>query len=212
MVIDIVIILLLCIFSAIGFKKGMLVSLFSIFSFIASIYLTYLILPLFTETLISILDINTLANESIANDNQIINFFLNNQSKLILIIKYLLHIDGSVLNISSIQLIINIISFILLSIIIKYLLKITLKKIALGLKSFFIIGTLDRMCGLCFGFIKGVIIVCILCFVLTSLVEFKDFNNIIGTQVENSVLIETFNEGTDYIVKSVSYLFDIRII
>lgn len=211
MVIDIVIILLLCIFSASGFKKGMLVSLFSIFSFIASIYLTYLILPPFTETLISILDINTLANENIANDNQIINFFLNNQSKLILIVKYLLHIDGTVLNISSTQLIINIISFILLSIIIKFLLKIILKKIALGLKSFFIIGTLDRMCGLFFGFIKGVIIVCILCFVLTSLVEFKDFNNIIGTQVENSVLIKTFNEGTDYIVKSVSNLFDIRI-
>lgn len=206
MAIDGIIIIIICFCSASGFKKGMLVSLFSIFAFFISLYLTYLLLPYFLNLIYDILDIKDVVSNDIVNNN-ITDFFMNNNSKLVNVIKFLLHINDYDLKLTVTQLIVNVLSFLILSIIVKVIIKFLLKKCAGFMKNFFIIGSFDKMCGLCFGFMKGIIFVGILCFVITSLNGFGQFNNILGSQISESVLLETFNEGTNYIISSVSSMF-----
>lgn len=206
MIIDLVIIVLLCLYSAIGFKKGMLISLFSIVSFILSIYITYLLLPAFINLLSNALPVKDIAGD-IAQSNQILNTFLNSDSKLCVFIRFLLHIDGTTITNTIAEFIISVVAFVVLSFIIKIIIKNILKFIANQLKRFFIIGTFDRLCGVCFGFLKGVLFVCILCFIITSLIEFEPVNAILSTQVDTSSLLSVFNNGTDYIVETVSNLF-----
>lgn len=203
-IIDISFIMFLCLFSAIGYKKGMLISLFSILCFIFSIYLTYLLLPYFVELLNYIFNINKKVG-SFVSEIPILKQFIKSDSKLFLFIKYLLHIDANSLNDTITMFIINIISFIVLAIVLKFILKLLAKKISIHLKDFFIVGTFDRFCGLFFGFLKGVILICIISFVITSLMEFNGFDLILKDQVENSALLSFFNNGAVYIVKTFGY-------
>ena len=204
MIIDIIIISLLCIFSAIGFKKGMLISLFSILCFILSIYFTYLLLPYFVDLLNVMFKIDSKIG-SLVKDVSLLNNFVNSDSKLLLMIKFFLHINEQTLYQTVTHFIVNIISFIVLAIIIKGILSILAKKLSISLKNFFILGSFDRFCGLCFGFLKGVMIVCVLCFVIISLMEFEGFKQILQEQVNSSALIDVFNEGAIYVVKTMGY-------
>lgn len=203
-VIDIVIISLLCIFSAIGFKKGMLISLFSILCFVLSIYFTYLLLPYFVDLLNLLFKIDSKVG-SLVKDITILNNFVNSDSKLLLMIKFFLHINEQTLYQTVTHFIINIVSFVVLAIIIKGMLKAFAKKLSTYLKNFFILGSFDRFCGLCFGFLKGVMIVCVMCFVIISLMEFEGFEQILYEQVNSSSLINVFNEGAIYVVKTMGY-------
>ena len=204
MIIDIVIISLLCIFSAIGFKKGMLISLFSILCFILSIYFTYLLLPYFVDLLNLLFKIDNQIG-SYVKDIPILNSFVNSNSKLLLMIKYFLHINENTLYDTLTHFIVNVVSFMVLAVIIKYLLKIIANKLSINLKKFFVLGTFDRFCGLFFGFLKGVMVVCVLCFVIISLMEFQGFEQILSEQVSDSSLVKVFSDGAVYVIKTMGY-------
>ena len=192
----------MCLYSGFGFKKGLLVTLFSILSFILSIYLTYLLLPHFTNFLVNVFNVDKYVGNIVKDNNFLNSFLTNNDNVLFDLIKMVLHIDENMINSTITTFIINIVAFISLTIILKLLLKFVFKLVAISLKNFFIIGSLDRMCGLCFGFVKGVLIISLLCLVVLSLNQLDGINNIIGEQVATSNLIYVFNDGANFIAQT----------
>ena len=204
MIIDAIIIGFLCLHSAKGFKKGMLVSLFSILCFFLSFYLTYLLLPSFVDIINKIFELDI--NQGLyVKDVAILNDFVNSNSKLLLVIKFFLHINQNSLNSSVASFVVNVTSFVILAIFIKGCLKIIAKKLSTNLKKFFDVGSFDRFCGLFLGFFKGVMIVSIFSFVILSLMEFEGINQILQHQIESSSLVNVFNSGAIIIVNVMGY-------
>ena len=204
--IDVTIILVLCISSAFGFKRGMLISLFSIMTFFLSIYLTYLILPYATNFLIETLSIDKLQSTLVEN-NSILNSFINSDNLLLQFVKNLLHINETNMMTTVVEFICNTVMFILLTFIIRKILSFACKKLSLFIKKIFILGSFDRLCGLLFGFLKGIVFISIICFVINGLSEFDAFAPIFNTQIEMSSLFPVFKNGTSYIISTFVGLF-----
>ena len=197
--IDISIILVLCLCSGFGFKKGMLGSIFSIVIFFLSIYLTYSLLPFVTKTVLNIIKVDTLQSTLVQN-NDIISFFVNSDNILILFIKRLLHIDETTLLKTVVEFICNIVIFIVLSFIITKILKFIARKIASTVKKMAILGSFDRLCGLFFGFLKGIVYVSIICFIVSGLSDIDAFSPIFSTQIGTSSLYSVFRVGSQQII------------
>ena len=195
MVIDLILIALLCLFSFKGYKKGFLSTLFSIFCFFISIYLTYLLLPLFSSLVGTIIPIDKLIS-GIIQDSDFLNNIVTSDNKLYALLRILLRIDANSLTQTVSSVVLNIVSFIVLSIIIRFVLKIISKWLIKVLKKFFIANSFDRLCGVCFGFLKGVIIACLICFVITSIADY-DSANILKPQISQSSLLPAFNQGIE---------------
>ena len=198
MVLDILVILTLCVFSLIGYKKGMLVTLFSIVTFILAIYLSYLLVPVVYNLINSIIPLQNLSLGWINKD--VLANFMNQNSKFAIIIKFLLHSGNNSIASNIIEIVFNALLFILLSILLRHFIKAIMNKIANMLKGFFIVGTFDRMCGLLFGFLKGMLLSCIICFVVLSVYDLNLFNGIINNQINTSTLVSFFANGTDYLI------------
>ncbi len=205
--IDVAIILILCICSAIGFKMGLLPSLFSIATFFLSIYLTYKLLPITTNALLNVIKVDKLQSTLVQN-NSLISWFINNDNVLIMFIKKLLHINETTLFETIVEFICNICVFVLLSVFISRLLKLLTKKISCAVKKLAIIGSFDRLCGLLFGFLKGIVIVAILCFVLGGLNDLDTFKPIFSIQIESSSLYSAFKVGSEQIIKTMINLLN----
>jgi uncharacterized membrane protein required for colicin V production len=85
MVIDLVVIVVICLCSAIGFKRGFLKSLFSIFIFGVSLYLTYILTPVVINVLQPLIDKIDIGNtttggiiSNILNSNNLLAYILFN--------------------------------------------------------------------------------------------------------------------------------------
>lgn len=204
--IDIGIIAILCLCSAIGFKKGMLASLFSIVVIFLSIYLTYLFLPYLTSFILNTLKVDTLQSALVEN-NSIISEFVHSDNILFVFIKKILHIDEKMLLNTIVEFICNIVVFFILSFIINKMLKFVAKKISIFVKGLAIIGSFDRMCGLLFGFLKGIIFVALICFVISGLNEFDVFTPIFSTQISSSSLYPAFKVGSQQLITTMSNIF-----
>lgn len=202
MIADIVIIAILCAFSVIGYKKGMLASLLSIFNFILSIYITYLIMPYVSNLIKSIIPLQNISASWINTEN--LSTFMQNHSKLSILVRFLLHSGDNFIVDNILSVIINGVLFVLTSIIIRILLKSFALRLSNLLKSFFVFGTFDRMCGLLFGFAKGLLIACLLCFVVVSIAELNLFSQNIIYQISTSSLINVFANNTNQIIVTIS--------
>ena len=203
--IDLTIILVLCICSAVGFKKGMLESIFSIIIFFASLYLTYLIHPYLSNLIVNLLKLDNLDISLVQNSNALSSFVESNNS-LLLFIKNILHIDESSLLKNILSFGCNIIGFIILSIVVTKLLRFCAKKISSAVKKMAILGSFDRMCGVLFGFVKGLIMISILCFVISGLNDFDLLSSFFSVQISNSSLFYVFKSGTQYIITTMTQL------
>lgn len=203
MIFDLIIIILLCLSAVLGFKKGMLVSLFSILCFILSIYLTYILLPHVTNIVGNIIPVQKITT-AIVNDSKIFSSIINSNSKLLVVVRYLLHLNDNYLYANICDVLINVICFILLSFLVKFMLKLVFKKLSIALKGFFILGTIDRLCGLGFGFVKGLIFACVISFIITSIVDMNLFSTDLYNIVQDSSLIPVFSNGANYIIKTMT--------
>ena len=201
--IDIAIISILCLCSAFGFKKGMVSSLLSIIIMFLSLYLTYLMLPKATSFILETLKVDTLQSTLVQN-NSFISNLVNSDNILLIFIKKVLHINESMLLSTVVEFVCNVIVFIVLSFIINKLLKFMARKVSLFIKSLAIIGSFDRLCGLALGFLKGVIFVALICFVIEGLNGFDILSPIFTTQISTSSLYPAFKIGSEKLIATVS--------
>ena len=198
MILDIVLILVLCLFSSIGYKKGMLLTLFSIFTFMIALYLSYLFVPIVSNIINSLIPLNNLSSSWINEDK--LAHFMSQNSKFAIIIKVLLHSGNNAVSNNVVEIIVNAVLFILLGLMFRHILKKIVNIFADGLKRFFIVGTFDKMCGLFFGFLKGMLVACLICFVMLSISELNLFDDVINSQIDTSTLVTFFCNGSNYLI------------
>ena len=201
MVFDILIITILCIFSACGYKKGMLSSVFSIFIFVLSIYTTYLIIPYVSNLIMSVIPIKNLSASWINVDN--LNMFIQNNTKISILLRFILHSGDALLSDNILHVVLNSILFIVLNIIIRALLKIVCSILIKQLKKYFVLGSLDKLCGVLFGFAKGLLIASIICFIVISIADLNLFNQDIIGQINQSTLVSVLAGNTSQIINTI---------
>lgn len=201
--IDIAIISILCLCSALGFKKGMVSSLLSIVIMFLSLYLTYLLLPKATSFILETLKVDTLQSTLVQN-NVFISGLVNSNNILLIFIKKILHINETMLLNTVVEFVCNVLVFIVLSFIINKVLKLLAKKFSMFVKSLAIIGSFDRLCGLALGFFKGIIFVALICFFIDGLNDFDILSPIFTAQISTSSLYPAFKIGSEKLIATVS--------
>ena len=138
------------------------------------------------------------------NIDSVVNFF-NSNSKIATFIKFLFHIDNTEVVNNLFEIIINGILFIVLGLALRIAFKSITKRLISVFKKLIIIGTLDKICGVLLGFIKGALLSCFICFTLTALVDLNVFNSVIQMQIYSSSMLPLFADGSNYIIQTISH-------
>ena len=199
MYIDIVLICLIIVFSIIGFKRGMMFSLFSLFSVIISLYLSFLITPTVSELLNKIINIENIKPNWLNTDN-LIDAIKGNNS-LSIIMKFLTK-NVNYESVSITKIIFDTIIFIVLGFIFRLILRPIIKNISKLIKKTIIIGAYDRLFGSILGFCKGILFLSCISFLIIAIYNLGFFDSNISFQIDSSTLIWFLSNKTDFVLKT----------
>ncbi len=206
MLIDLIIIIVLCIYSVWGLKRGILKSLASFFTLILSLYLTYKLLPVISSQLNNVINYENF-NFNIFNSERIVDF-VNKNAKLSNFIKLFLHTNSNSQKISLSKLLVDSIIFILTNTLIRIIIKFLLDKMIKFSEQSHPTNILDKISGILIGFAKGIFISCVLCYLTLFANESIIKNQVLNNQIESSSLIQVFSQTTEYVIQTINNNFN----
>lgn len=182
MIFDLFFIVTICIFATLGYKKGMLYSLFSIFGITLSLFLAYLISPIVISSVCKLLNGKNLMNAELDNlpcvNGNILSFA-----------KYVISANGLDLRSISLYTLIVMLSYSLVLIAIKFVVSKLIRLCFYGCCKNIPFAKYDRFFGVFCGTAKGLIFVFLLSIVVIIAKSISLFDNNVMALIDNSSLI-----------------------
>jgi hypothetical protein len=190
MIIDLIFIILICLFAIYGYKKGMVFSLFSLFAVTSTILLVYIFVPIVIELLSRVINFEKLGELltriGINGDNAV--------SKLYKLTVLLFHFDIQNSIVLSVYLLTTMICYIILYILIKPKVKVLYKSIYNKTKNKLEYNRLDNLFGVFMGLIRGYVFIFFIAVYLNILCDMSIFADSIKVQLASSSYIQFFND------------------
>lgn len=198
MVLDIVLLLIILVCAFNGLNRGFLGSLFLLMCFLLSAYITIFCLPAITNLWHAIMKSET--NPLFVQDDALFESFMNSDVHIIKVVRNVLDLNKYV-TVGTI--IVHTICFLVLHYFVKKGVKKICKYFVLFIKNAFDSGSFERLGGAFLGLVKGFIISSVMAFACVSACSISYVNNVIGFQINTSVLATSFSANGIVVVKSV---------
>ena len=183
MVFDLTFIIIICWFAIIGYRKGMLYSLFSIFGITLALFLSYLVSPVIINMVCKLL--NSGNNIDIELDS-----LLHSNINILTFANYVLSAKNFNMYSISLYALIIMASYFFVLLIIKSILGNVARICYYGCSKKITFAKCDRFLGVFCGTIKGLIFVFMLSIVVIIAKTINIFDNNVIMQISNSSLID----------------------
>lgn len=183
MVFDIIFIVIICIFAIVGYRKGMLHSLFSIFGITLSLYLSYILSPTIINLICRLLN----SNNSI---NCELDKVLQDNSNIISFADFILKSNNIDMHSISLYTLIIVLSYLVVLLLLKYIIGRLIKNIYNCFCNKIIFARCDSFLGVLCGTTKGLIFIFLFSIIIIIANSINIFDAGVLMQIKSSSLID----------------------
>lgn len=183
MIFDIIFIVIICIFAIVGYRKGMLYSLFSIFGITLSLYLSYILSPTIINLICRLLNSNNSINcelDKVLQDNSNIISFAN----------FILRSNNNDMRSISLYTLIIVLSYLVVLLLLKYIIGRLIKNIYNCFCNKIVFARCDSFLGVLCGTTKGLIFIFLFSIIIIIANSINIFDAGVLMQIKSSSLID----------------------
>lgn len=183
MIFDIIFIEIICIFAVVGYRKGMLYSLFSIFGITLSLYLSYILSPTIINLICRLLNSNNSINcelDKVLQDNSNIISFAN----------FILRSNNNDMRSISLYTLIIVLSYLVVLLLLKYIIGKLIKNIYNCFCNKIVFARCDSFLGVLCGTTKGLIFIFLFSIIIIIANSINIFDAGVLMQIKSSSLID----------------------
>lgn len=183
MIFDIIFIVIICIFAIVGYRKGMLYSLFSIFGITLSLYLSYVLSPTIINLICRLLNSNNSINcelDKVLQDNSNIISFAN----------FILRSNNNDMRSISLYTLIIVLSYLVVLLLLKYIIGRLIKNIYNCFCNKIVFARCDSFLGVLCGTTKGLIFIFLFSIIIIIANSINIFDAGVLMQIKSSSLID----------------------
>ncbi len=183
MIFDIILIVIICIFAIVGYRKGMLYSLFSIFGITLSLYLSYILSPTIINLICRLLNSNNSINcelDKVLQDNSNIISFAN----------FILRSNNNDMRSISLYTLIIVLSYLVVLLLLKYIIGRLIKNIYNCFCNKIVFARCDSFLGVLCGTTKGLIFIFLFSIIIIIANSINIFDAGVLMQIKSSSLID----------------------
>lgn len=183
MIFDIIFIVIICIFAIVGYRKGMLHSLFSIFGITLSLYLSYILSPTTINLICRLLNSNNAINcelDKVLQDN----------SNIISFADFILKSNNIDMHSISLYTLIIVLSYLVVLLLLKYIIGRLIKNIYDCFCNKIIFARCDSFLGVLCGTTKGLIFIFLFSIIIIIANSINIFDASVLMQIKSSSLID----------------------
>lgn len=183
MIFDIIFIVIICIFAIVGYRKGMLYSLFSIFGITLSLYLSYILSPTIINLICRLLNSNNSINcelDKVLQDNSNIISFAN----------FILKSNNNDMRSISLYTLIIVLSYLVVLLLLKYIIGRLIKNIYNCFCNKIVFARCDSFLGVLCGTTKGLIFIFLFSIIIIIANSINIFDAGVLMQIKSSSLID----------------------
>lgn len=183
MIFDIIFIVIICIFAIVGYRKGMLYSLFSIFGITLSLYLSYILSPTIINLICRLLNSNNSINcelDKVLQDNSNIISFAN----------FILRSNNNDMRSISLYTLIIVLSYLVVLLLLKYIIGRLIKNIYNCFCNKIVFARCDSFLGVLCGTTKGLIFIFLFSIIIIIANSINLFDADVLMQIKSSSLID----------------------
>lgn len=183
MIFDIIFIVIICIFAVVGYRKGMLYSLFSIFGITLSLYLSYILSPTIINLICRLLNSNNSINcelDKVLQDNSNIISFAN----------FILRSNNNDMRSISLYTLIIVLSYLVVLLLLKYIIGKLIKNIYNCFCNKIVFARCDSFLGVLCGTTKGLIFIFLFSIIIIIANSINIFDAGVLMQIKSSSLID----------------------
>lgn len=183
MIFDIIFIVIICIFAIVGYRKGMLHSLFSIFGITLSLYLSYKLSPTIINLICRLLNSNNSTNcelDKVLQDN----------SNIISFADFILKSNNIDMHSISLYTLIIVLSYLVVLLLLKYIIGRLIKNIYDCFCNKIIFARCDSFLGVLCGTTKGLIFIFLFSIIIIIANSINIFDASVLMQIKSSSLID----------------------
>lgn len=183
MIFDIIFIVIICIFAIVGYRKGMLYSLFSIFGITLSLYLSYILSPTIINLICRLLNSNNSINcelDKVLQDNSNIISFAN----------FILRSNNNDMRSISLYTLIIVLSYLVVLLLLKYIIGRLIKNIYNYFCNKIVFARCDSFLGVLCGTTKGLIFIFLFSIIIIIANSINLFDADVLMQIKSSSLID----------------------
>lgn len=183
MIFDIIFIVIICIFAIVGYRKGMLYSLFSIFGITLSLYLSYILSPTIINLICRLLNSNNSINcelDKVLKDNSNIISFAN----------FILRSNNNDMRSISLYTLIIVLSYLVVLLLLKYIIGRLIKNIYNCFCNKIVFARCDSFLGVLCGTTKGLIFIFLFSIIIIIANSINIFDAGVLMQIKSSSLID----------------------
>lgn len=183
MIFDIIFIVIICIFAIVGYRKGMLYSLFSIFGITLSLYLSYILSPTIINLICRLLNSNNSINcelDKVLQDNSNIISFAN----------FILRSNNNDMRSISLYTLIIVLSYLVVLLLLKYIIGKLIKNIYNCFCNKIVFARCDSFLGVLCGTTKGLIFIFLFSIIIIIANSINIFDAGVLMQIKSSSLID----------------------
>ena len=183
MIFDIIFIVIICIFAIVGYRKGMLYSLFSIFSITLSLYLSYILSPTIINLICRLLN----SNNSIKCE---LDKVLQDNSNIISFADFILKSNNIDMHSISLYTLIIVLSYLVVLLLLKYIIGRLIKYLYNCFCNKITFAKCDSFLGVLCGTTKGLIFMFLFSIIIIIANSINIFDAGVLMQIKSSSLID----------------------
>lgn len=183
MIFDIIFIVIICIFAIVGYRKGMLYSLFSIFGITLSLYLSYILSPTIINLICRLLNSNNSINCELDN-------VLQDNSNIISFANFILRSNNNDMRSISLYTLIIVLSYLVVLLLLKYIIGRLIKNIYNCFCNKIVFARCDSFLGVLCGTTKGLIFIFLFSIIIIIANSINIFDAGVLMQIKSSSLID----------------------
>lgn len=189
MILDLFIVVVLCICSAVGYKRGFIKTLVWLFSAVCGVFIARFVLCISVDTVAKVL--NNLNFKIPILDVAMNNMFCGNNS-VAMFIKGLLCLNSGT-GYSFVLVVVSILGFVTICAVVKTIVCRIINRICYRFDNIYASVSTDKFLGTVAGFVVGFLVCTMLCFVVMGLYNVGIASNILDEHILKSSLVPYFN-------------------